>query len=151
MSSSKVIEADRQEACKVVGGLEGCPATRQLLTRVGDKWSVMVIVLLGCGTKRFGELKRLTDGISQRMLTLTLRGLERDGLVQRSVYAAVPPRVEYLLTPLGRTLLEPLSLLAQWATRHKADIERARDEFNARERAESADVRDADAAYSPGT
>jgi DNA-binding HxlR family transcriptional regulator len=144
MRLSKINEADRQAACEMVGGPEGCPGTRQLLDRLGDKWSVLVILHLEGRTQRFGDLKRLVDGISQRMLTLTLRGLERDGLVQRSVYAAVPPRVEYRLTPLGRTLLVPLNELSQWASRHRSEIARAREEFDARARDPLADELGAD-------
>jgi DNA-binding HxlR family transcriptional regulator len=107
--------------------------TRDVLNRVGDKWSVLVIVVLGGGSKRFNELKRLIAGISQRMLTHTLRGLERDGIVTRTVLPTVPPRVDYALTPLGRTLLETLSALAQWASENHDAIDRARTEFDRRE------------------
>lgn len=107
-----------------------CNATREILNRVGDKWSVLVVVLLGEGTKRFNELKRAIDGISQRMLTSTLRGLERDGLVKRTVHPTNPPQVEYALTKLGRTLLEPVSVLAIWAQGHRAEVMRARDAFD---------------------
>jgi len=79
-----------------------CPVTREVLTRVGDKWSVLVIVLLGDGARRFSDLRRAVEGISQRMLTHTLRGLERDGLVVRTVFPTVPPRVEYALSPLAQ-------------------------------------------------
>lgn len=106
---------------------------REVLTRVGDKWSVLVVVLLGDGAKRFNELKRMIDGISQRMLTLTVRGLQRDGLVTRTVFATVPPRVEYALTPLGGTLLTTLSELKEWADKNREAIERAREEFDRRE------------------
>jgi DNA-binding HxlR family transcriptional regulator len=109
---------------------EDCLAVRDVLNRVGDKWSVLVIAVLGEGPKRFNELKRMIEGISQRMLTLTLRGLERDGLVRRTVYATVPPRVEYILTPLGRTLLEPVTALGKWAQRHSRDMQRAREAFD---------------------
>lgn len=110
-----------------------CPLTRELLTRVGDKWSILVIVLLGSGNRRFSELKRSVEGISQRMLTLTLRGLERDGLVVRQVFPTVPPRVEYSLSPLGETLLGTVTELAKWARGHREDVERARAEFDSRE------------------
>ena len=91
---------------------EDCAAMRDVLNRVGDKWSVLLIVNLGDGARRFSELKRSTDGISQRMLTLTLRGLERDGMVARTVTATkIPARVDYELTRLGRTLLEPVTAL----------------------------------------
>ncbi|MCP3103675.1 helix-turn-helix transcriptional regulator [Myxococcus sp. K15C18031901] len=106
-----------------------CVATREILSLVGDKWSVLVIVNLGQGTMRFSDLKRTIEGISQRMLTLTLRGLECDGLVSRTVTPTVPLRVDYALTPLGQTLLEPVTHLAIWAQRHRAEVQRARDAF----------------------
>jgi DNA-binding HxlR family transcriptional regulator len=105
---------------------------REVLARVGDKWSLYVIHLLGVGTKRFTELRRSIDGISQRMLTVTLRGLERDGLVTRTVYATVPPRVDYTLTPMGRTLLDTVCALIQWADKHLDDIESARAAYDQR-------------------
>lgn len=111
---------------------ERCLAVREVLNRVGDKWSVFIVGLLGDGPRRFSELRRAVDGISQRMLTLTLRGLERDGLVTRKVYATVPPRVDYALTPLGHTLLEPVQALARWAQEHRAEIQGARDRFDRR-------------------
>jgi DNA-binding HxlR family transcriptional regulator len=89
-----------------------CPAVREVLNRVGDKWSVLVIVLLETGPKRFTDLHHAIEGVSQRMLTLTLRGLERDGLVERKVFPTSPPRVDYRLTRLGRTLLAPVGALA---------------------------------------
>jgi DNA-binding HxlR family transcriptional regulator len=104
-----------------------CPAVREVLNRVGDKWSVQAIGLLSDGPKRFNELRRSIDGISQRMLTLTLRGLERDGLITRTLYPSVPPRVDYELTPLGRTLLEPVQALAAWAATHRFEIQDARE------------------------
>jgi len=103
-----------------------CPAVREILNRVGDKWSVLVIVLLADGPKRFSELRRAIEGISQRMLTLTLRGLERDGLVTRTLYPTIPPRVDYELTRLGRTLLGPVQTLAAWAVKHRVEIQEAR-------------------------
>jgi len=106
--------------------VEDCPV-REVLDRVGDKWSVMVIVLLGQRAHRFNELHRAIEGISQRMLTLTVRALERDGLVTRTVYASVPARVDYELTGLGQTLLVPLGALADWADAHRGDIQAARD------------------------
>jgi DNA-binding HxlR family transcriptional regulator len=105
---------------------EACPAIREVLSRVGDKWSVLVVGLLGDGPRRFNELRRSIDGISQRMLTLTLRGLERDGLVQRTVFPTIPPRVDYELTTLGRTLLEPILALAAWAEANREAIAAAR-------------------------
>jgi DNA-binding HxlR family transcriptional regulator len=110
----------------------GCTTIREVLARVGDKWSVFVIVLLGERTMRFTELQRSIEGISQRMLTLTVRQLERDGLVERVVYPVVPPRVEYSLTALGTTLLDPLVAMARWADVHRVDIEAARAEYDAR-------------------
>lgn len=108
-----------------------CLAVREVLNRVGDKWSVFIVRLLGDGPKRFSELKRSIEGISQRMLTLTLRGLERDGLVTRTVFPTVPPRVDYALTPLGKTLIEPVAALAQWAQANRVEIQSARDRFDA--------------------
>jgi len=107
-------------------------AARDVLNRVGDKWSVFVVATLGGGPKRFSELRRAIDGISQRMLTLTLRGLERDGLVDRTVTPTVPPRVDYALTPLGRTLLKVVKGLHDWATSNVTRIETARRRFDAK-------------------
>ncbi len=112
--------------------VDDCPV-REVLDRVGDKWSVYVIYLLGDGTRRFSELKRSIDGISQRMLTVTLRGLERDGLVTRTIYPEVPPRVEYTLTALGETLLGTVCSLVDWAEEHRGDIDDARERYDARE------------------
>jgi DNA-binding HxlR family transcriptional regulator len=108
---------------------QDCIATREILSRVGDKWSVLAIVNLGDGTKRFTDLKRAMEGISQHVLTLTLRGLERDGLVKRTIYPTIPPRVDYELTPLGQTLLAPVMGLALWAQDHRAEVYRARESF----------------------
>src|ERR1700691_3116428 len=99
---------------------------RRILTRVGDKWSILVIAMLDHGTHRFTELRRSIDGISQRMLTLTLRQLERDGLVKRTVYAVVPPKVEYELTELGATLLDSIQGVVNWALVHRTQVEAAR-------------------------
>ncbi len=107
-----------------------CRAVSDVLARVGDKWSVLVVTRLGSGSMRFNELRRAIGGISQRMLTLTLRGLERDGLVTRTVFPTIPPRVDYALTSLGRDLLEPVSALGEWATRNQAKIARAREKFD---------------------
>src|ERR1700761_5903767 len=107
-----------------------CRAVASVLARVGDKWSVFVIMMLGDGPKRFNELKRMIGGISQRMLTLTLRGLERDGLVTRTGLPTVPPRVDYALTPLGRDLLQPVSARGAWGIRNQAKIEQAREKFD---------------------
>jgi DNA-binding HxlR family transcriptional regulator len=112
-------------------GLPGdCRAISDVLARVGDKWSVLVVTRLGAGPVRFNELRRSIGGISQRMLTLTLRGLERDGLVTRTVFPTIPPRVDYALTPLGRDLLTPVSALGEWATRNQVKIARARERFD---------------------
>jgi DNA-binding HxlR family transcriptional regulator len=102
------------------------------LARVGDKWSVFVIMLLGNGPRRFNEIKRMVGGISQRMLTLTLRGLERDGLVTRTVFPTIPPRVDYELTDLGRGLSQPVIALGTWAIEHLTEIEDARARFDRR-------------------
>jgi DNA-binding HxlR family transcriptional regulator len=107
-----------------------CRAVSDVLARVGDKWSVLVVTRLGGGPQRFNELRRSIGGISQRMLTLTLRGLERDGLITRTVFPTVPPRVEYALTALGRDLLQPVSALGDWALRNQGKIARARDQFD---------------------
>ncbi|MCI0570329.1 MAG: helix-turn-helix transcriptional regulator [Myxococcaceae bacterium] len=111
---------------------ETCVAVREVLNRVGDKWSVFVVGTLSDGPRRFSELKRTIEGISQRMLTLTLRGLERDGLVTRTVFPTIPPRVDYALTPLGRTLLEPVMALMAWSEKHRVAIQDARDRFDGR-------------------
>jgi len=106
---------------------------RDVLDRVGDKWSVFVIGHLGEGKRRFTELLRGIDGISQRMLTVTLRGLERDGIVTRTVYPVVPPRVDYALTAMGRTLLETIRELIVWADDHALDIDAARARYDQRQ------------------
>ena len=111
-----------------------------VLARVGDKWSVFVIMMLFDGPKRFNEIKRLVGGISQRMLTLTLRGLERDGLVTRTVFPTIPPRVDYELTDLGRGLSEPVIALGGWAQAHQSEIEAARSRFDGREEAAESPV-----------
>jgi DNA-binding HxlR family transcriptional regulator len=112
---------DSREDCEV----------RQILDRIADKWSLLVIALLERRTMRFNELRREIDGISQRMLTVTLRHLERDGLVCRTVHAEVPPRVEYCLSPLGHTLLGTIQSLVLWTEEHQSEIARARQEFDA--------------------
>jgi DNA-binding HxlR family transcriptional regulator len=106
--------------------LDGDCPIREVLDRVGDKWSSLIVVRLGQRTHRFNELHREITGISQRMLTLTLRALVRDGLVSRTVYPTVPPRVDYELTELGRTLLPPILALHEWAVAHRDDIRDAR-------------------------
>jgi DNA-binding HxlR family transcriptional regulator len=127
--------ANTQEGTGTIPGnlhvADDCRAVSEVLARVGDKWTVLVVSALGEGPKRFNELKRALGSISQRMLTLTLRGLERDGLVTRTVFATVPPRVDYELTKLGRSLLEPVSELGLWARRNRTAIQSARVKFDA--------------------
>lgn len=101
--------------------------SRQVLALLADRWSMLVIYALSRGVRRHGELKRMIGGISQKMLTQALRALERDGLVQRRVYAVVPPRVEYTLTPLGKTLLAPLRSICHWAESHLPQVRVARE------------------------
>jgi DNA-binding HxlR family transcriptional regulator len=113
---------DTREDCEV----------RQILDRIADKWSLLVIALLDRRALRFTELRRTIDGISQRMLTVTLRHLERDGLVRRTVYPVVPPRVEYELTPLGATLNDTIQALVEWTETHQREIAAARASFDAR-------------------
>jgi DNA-binding HxlR family transcriptional regulator len=105
---------------------------REVLSRIGDKWSVYLILELGNGTRRFSDLRRGIDGISQRMLTVTLRGLERDGILVRTFHPVIPPRVEYTLTPMGRTLLETLGALLAWADGHVDEIDAARAAYDGR-------------------
>ena len=107
-----------------------CP-TRQVLTRVADKWSMFVIIALQEGVLRFSELRRRIDGITPKMLTQTLRGLERDGLVSRTAYATVPVTVEYALTPLGRSLADAVATIRGWALDHIEQVEAARDRYDA--------------------
>ena len=110
---------------------EDCRAVSEVLARVGDKWTVLVVSTLGDGPKRFNELRRALGSISQRMLTLTLRCLERDGLVTRTVFPTIPPRVDYALTKLGHSLLEPVSSLGLWARQNRPAIHDARRRFDA--------------------
>jgi DNA-binding HxlR family transcriptional regulator len=107
-----------------------CRAISDVLARIGDKWSVLVVSRLGKGPLRFNELRRSIGGISQRMLTLTLRGLERDGLITRTVFPTIPPRVDYALTALGRDLLVPVSALGAWAVGNQPKIAEARERFD---------------------
>ncbi len=116
----EVFQWDRREDCEV----------RQILDRIADKWSLLIIALLDDGSLRFTELKRRIDGVSQRMLTVTLRQLERDGLVRRTVHPVVPPRVDYELTELGRTLHETVQTLVRWTEAHQGDIAAARRRFD---------------------
>ncbi len=108
-----------------------CPS-RTSLARIASKWTAMVVVVLGDGRRRFGDLRTAVDGISGKVLTDTLRDLERDGLVERHAYAEVPPRVEYELTPLGHTLHAPLLALSRWAEEHIAQVLTARESYDAR-------------------
>jgi DNA-binding HxlR family transcriptional regulator len=117
---------------RLVARDEATCRVRDVLDRVGDKWSVTVVDQLGRGPRRFTELKRDIPGISQRMLTVTLRGLERDGLVTRTVHPVVPPRVDYELTPVGKTLLDTAWALIDWALAHLDDIDQARQEYDRR-------------------
>jgi DNA-binding HxlR family transcriptional regulator len=105
---------------------------REVLQRVGDKWSMYVIDLLGQGTMRFSELHRSIDGITARMLTVTLRGLERDGIVTRTIHPVIPPRVDYALTPMGLTLLGAIGQLVSWADSHLPEISAAQAAYDAR-------------------
>jgi len=116
-------------------GLRGDPykagcATRRILDRIGDRWTVLVVGVLGDGDARFSELRRQIEGVSQKMLTQTLRALERDGLVRRTVHPEVPVRVEYALTDAGRTLLEPLRALQQWSIEHLGDVSASQDSYD---------------------
>lgn len=123
-----------QEGTKLIPGnlhvAEDCRAVSEVLARVGDKWTVLVVSAMGDGPKRFNELRRALGSISQRMLTLTLRGLERDGLVTRTVFPTIPPRVDYELTKLGRSLLEPVSGLGLWARQNRMAVQDARERFD---------------------
>lgn len=114
----------------IPGRSETCNAMADILNRIGDKWSVMIVGYLKRKTMRFNELRHAIGGISQRMLTLTLRNLERDGLVTRTVYPEIPPRVEYELTSLGRTLTEPIDALWNWAAEHQGEVAEARHAYD---------------------
>jgi DNA-binding HxlR family transcriptional regulator len=111
-----------------------CRRVGEVLARVGDKWTVLVINELGGGSKRFNELRREIPAVSQRMLTLTLKNLERDGLISRSVTPSVPPRVDYALTDLGRSMLAPVQALGEWAAAHIPAMDAARERYDAAER-----------------
>ena len=108
----------------------GCKNVAPVLNRVGDKWSMLIVMILSGGPKRFSELKRAIDGISQRMLTLSLRGLERDGLLTRTVTPTIPPRVDYELTELGISLRQPVKALGDWAIEHIGCIRAAQARFD---------------------
>jgi DNA-binding HxlR family transcriptional regulator len=105
-------------------------STRRILDRIGDRWTVLIVGILGRGDARFSELLRGVEGVSQKMLTQTLRALERDGLVRRTVYPEVPVRVEYSLTDAGRTLLEPLRALEEWSIEHLGDVSAAQEVYD---------------------
>src|SRR6476646_4402510 len=98
----------------------------EILGRIANRWTALIVQALAGGTKRYSELRRELGGVSHKMLTQTLRGLERDGIVARTVYPVVPPKVEYALTPLGQSLIEPLGVICAWTARHWAEIEAAR-------------------------
>lgn len=115
------------------GTHEHCEAVRDLLNRVGDKWTIYIVRELRDGPRRFSELRKGIEGISQRMLTLTLRGLERDGLVTRTVFPTVPPRVDYALTRLGETLIVSVDGLAKWAVDHAPDVNSSRSKYDAKQ------------------
>jgi len=119
------------EYCQIWDPREDCEV-RQILDRIADKWSLLVIALLDVRSLRFTELRREIDGISQRMLTVTLRQLERDGLVRRTVHPVVPPRVDYELTPLGATLHDTIEALINWTEEHRQEIAAARDDYDRR-------------------
>ena len=119
---------------------ESCRMVAEVLSRIGDKWTVYVVRLLSDGSMRFNEIKRAIPAISQRMLTLTLRGLERDGLVTRTIYPTIPPRVDYELTDLGRTLIATLMALGEWALSNRANVEKARAAFDAKEKKSKAKI-----------
>ena len=108
-----------------------CRTISTLLARIGDKWTVLVVTTLGEGSRRFNELRSEIPSVSQRMLTLTLRNLERDGLVSRTVTASIPPRVDYALTEMGRSLLKPVNALAEWAIDNVETIHAAQARFDA--------------------
>jgi len=109
-----------------------CLKVSEILARIGNKWTVLIIMMLRERTHRFNELKRGIDGISQRMLTLTLRNMERDGLIGRTVTPSIPPRVDYALTPLGHSLAEPVQALGNWSFANLSEIETARRLFDER-------------------
>src|ERR1700733_5280731 len=111
-----------------------CKAVVETLARIGDKWTVMVVGALSKGPIRYNEIRRRVEGISQRMLTLTLKGLEQDGLVTRTMYPTIPPRVDYELTELGRKFVMPLQALYDWAVQHRPDMLAARERFQAKQR-----------------
>jgi len=123
-----------EENYKKFSGLEDCPV-RNVLDRVGDKWSILIISILGeCGTTRFNQLNQKIGNISQKMLTVTLRTLEADGLVRRTIYPEIPPRVEYNLTPMGKSLLPAIEGLTHWAQENMPAVLASREQYKNRER-----------------
>lgn len=108
-----------------------CP-TRQVIGRVGDKWSLLILSALSTGTKRFSQLHSEVEGISQKMLTQTVRALERDGLVHRHAYPTIPPKVEYRLTPLGQSLEDTVAVVRRWAYTHMDEISASREDYDQR-------------------
>lgn len=126
-SDSNLVEMDY-----ATHGEADCKALGQILARVGDKWTIMIVGALSQGPLRFNALQRAVPGVSHKMLATTLRGLERDGLVTRTAFATIPPRVDYELTPQGRSLQAPLRALASWARLQQEYIERAREAFDRR-------------------
>lgn len=114
---------------------EDCRAVSEILQRIGDKWTVLVVGKLGDGPMRFNELRQAVGGISQKMLTTTLRGLQRDGFITRTVFPTIPPRVDYELTELGRELLVPVNALGDWARKNTARVNEARARFDEAEKA----------------
>ena len=119
---------------KIDTSADDCQAIAETLDRIGDKWTVLVVGVLEPGPLRYNEIRRAVDGISQRMLTLTLKELERDGLVTRTMYPTIPPRVDYELTQLGRNLMTPLRSLYDWAVKHRPAMLAARKRFAEKER-----------------
>ena len=127
LSSPKVTGSNRSQPVHTAAS---CQPISEILSRIGDKWSVLIVMMLGDGPRRFSELKRMIDAVSQRMLTLTLRGLERDGLITRRVTPTVPLRVDYELTDLGRSLREPVTALGKWAIDNRPAILAARTSYD---------------------
>lgn len=111
--------------------VDDCMKVSEVLARVGDKWSILIIAALGERPHRFNELKRVIVGVSQRMLTLTVRGLERDGFITRTVTPSIPPRVDYALTELGQSVLLPARAMGEWALENRATVDAARQAFDA--------------------
>ena len=128
-----ILDRDADSGLEVLLHSQPCQATSTTLSLIGNKWSVLIIMLLSERPRRFNELKRIIGGVSQRMLTLTLRELEREGLVTRTVFPTIPPRVDYALTDLGRSLKEPVTALGLWAIHNQPALEAARRQFDARD------------------